>query len=479
MKFLVPPWAHQLEAIHTGKDRKELALFFEQGTGKTMTAINILRCWFLRNQRVLRTLILTPRIVVPNWEREFHTHSKVRKNNIVLLQKSGAQRLTRLKEQCYTGSKAAGRIVITNYESLNMQKLYEAIWDWRPEVLILDESHKCKDMKSKRTKKAIKLADLAKYKLLLTGTPMPNGPEDIFAQFRILDSGKTFGKNYFKWRANYFYDRNGGMPPQHHFPDFVLQPNMVRVLNGKINAVSRRVKKQECLDLPPLVRQRIDCELSPAQAKAYKEMKKEFITYVEDKACIAQLAITKGMRLQQILSGFIKVETDNGEGELKRFPKTPRLETLREILKEMTPHHKIIIWAVFRENYAMIREVCDEEKIPYVEVHGDIKDTEKDKAVDEFNTNSKCRVFIGHPGSGGIGINLIASDIAIFYSRNFSLEQDLQAEARNHRGGSEIHKKITRIDLVVPNTLDEHIMESLARKEKMSETILKDIARRL
>jgi SNF2 family DNA or RNA helicase len=82
-------------------------------------------------------------------------------------------------------------------------------------------------------------------------------------------------------------------------------------------------------------------------------------------------------------------------------------------------------------------------------------------------------VLIGHPGSGGIGVNLTASSVSIFYSRGFSLEHDIQAEARNYRGGSERHDKITRIDLVAPGTIDEEVVRKLHAKQTISDVILK------
>ena len=132
------------------------------------------------------------------------------------------------------------------------------------------------------------------------------------------------------------------------------------------------------------------------------------------------------------------------------------------------------MWAVFKENYNDIREICETLKLDYVEVHGSIKHADKMASVDRFNTVDSCRVFIGHPRSGGIGINLVASDVSIFYSRDFSLENDIQAEARNYRGGSEQHEKVTRIDLVTPGTLDEKVMESLASKKNIGYKVLRD-----
>ena len=134
--------------------------------------------------------------------------------------------------------------------------------------------------------------------------------------------------------------------------------------------------------------------------------------------------------------------------------------------------HKIIIWAVFKDNYSAIRKVLEKDGINYVEIHGGITGKKKFEAVDAFNTDDSVRVIIGHPGSGGIGINLVAASHAIFYSRGFSLEHDLQAEARNYRGGSEQHDQITRIDLIAKDTIDERILEALEEKKKTAETVL-------
>jgi len=133
------------------------------------------------------------------------------------------------------------------------------------------------------------------------------------------------------------------------------------------------------------------------------------------------------------------------------------------------------VWAVFKENYNDIREVCEKLKLDYVEVTGEVSQKNKMLAVERLNNDPKCRVLIGHPGSGGIGINLVAANHTIFYSRSFSLEYDIQAEARNYRGGSEQHEKVTRIDLVTPNTIDEQVLKALASKKNIGYQVLKEM----
>jgi SNF2 family DNA or RNA helicase len=170
----------------------------------------------------------------------------------------------------------------------------------------------------------------------------------------------------------------------------------------------------------------------------------------------------------QIVTGYSKTE----EGDVYKIKENPRLLALSELLEELSPNHKIIVWSVFHENYDDIAKVCKNLKIIYAELHGRIAGKEREEAIKSFNESSDCRVLIANQQAGGIGINLIASDVSIFYSKNFSLEQDLQAEGRNYRGGSEIHQKVTRIDIVAENTIDSLIADALASKQSIANSIL-------
>ena len=120
----------------------------------------------------------------------------------------------------------------------------------------------------------------------------------------------------------------------------------------------------------------------------------------------------------------------------------------------------------------MISSRLQSKGIGFVEVHGEVSSKDKFANVESFNSDPTIRVFVGSPAAAGIGLNIIVSDISIWYSRNFSLEQDIQAEGRNYRGGSEIHEKITRIDMVTPGTMDEVIIENIANKYDISKNIL-------
>ena len=451
----------------------DLGLLMDMGTGKTRTMIEIMRRRYAHNGRLMRTLVLAPIKVVPNWKSEFKQFSKINPHDIVELTGSGKKRVRDFIDK--VGEDLTGRaIFVTNYQAMEMDDLYKLILQWRPEVLVCDESQRLKNPQSVRAKKLVQISDHTCNNYILTGTPILNSAMDIFMQFRILDRGATFGKNFFSFRGKYFEDENAGMRNKlNYFPKWGPRKDADNELQARIRTKSLRVLKSECLDLPPMVRQMVYAEMAPSQARAYKEMYNEFITFIESKAgepraVVAQLAITKALRLQQIVTGFVK----DDKGETHRLEPCPRVSVLEELLEDLCPQHKVIVWASFKENYKQIAEVCARLKLGYRELHGGIKEKLSQTNMEEFRKDPGVSVLIANQAAGGVGVNLVEASYAIYFSKSFRLEDDLQSEARNYRGGSEMHEKVTRIDIVSKGTIDELINEALANKQQISDKIL-------
>lgn len=461
-------WGHQKEAAQRAAFKNYFALFFEMGTGKTRTALEILREKIKQAKRPLKTLIVSPLVVVPNWVREADQWIGL---EAVALQGSQKKRV-----QTFLHSLSSGKHTFSlNYEGLLMKDLFLRLRLWAPDVLIFDESHKLKSHNSQRTKKAFELSQTTQYRYLLSGTPVLNSAMDLFSQYLVMDHGDTFGKNFHAFKYRYFYDANAKMPSHIHFPNWQIKKDAVSRINKALKEDSMRVTKEECLDLPPLVRETRYVEMSPEQKRMYEEMKKDFITFLQGEAVVAQLALTKALRLQQIVSGFAKT----AEGKEETLQSNPREAAMKELLEELCPSHKVIVWAVFKHNFKQIKSICDKLKLKSVEVHGGVSAKAKQEAIESFTREDDTRVYIGHPGAGGIGINLTIAPYCIYYSRDFSLEHDVQSESRNHRGGSEQHTKVTRIDLVCKETIDEIVLKMLANKNEMGEELLKELRRKL
>lgn len=462
-------WAHQEETIRRAKSPFNYHfLAHDTGTGKTCTVIRILCDKCNNERRLLRTLIVVPPNILYQFKDEVKKYSSIPDECVSVLYGHNQKRLKDLQEKGGIFPDRKGHIFITNYECLLMPKVFEAIKKWLPEVIIGDELHRCKNPSSKRTKALIALGDLSTYRYGMTGTPVLNSIEDLFSQVRFLDKGATLGTNYFSFRARFLYDKNRGMPSQRYFPDWRPQPGAEERLHALIQPFTTRFKKEECIDLPPLVETTIPVIMGPKQEKLYNEMKEDLLTFLDGKEVVATMALTKLLRLQQMASGFCHTF----DGKDLEISDSPKADALKEILSDISPNHKTIIWAAWVFNYETIRKVCDELKIGYVELHGGVPIPKRPEIAEKFRKDPSIRVVICHPEATSEGINLVEASYSIVYSRTFSLKHEEQSIARNYRGGSTMHEKVTRINLVTKDTVDEAILKALKQKKDISVKVM-------
>lgn len=480
MEPVTKSWAHQTIGVEKAIGLPHFFFIWDPGTGKSKAVIDVLRHHYTVNKKLLRTVIFCPPVVVKKWkETEFKKHSKIDQDDIICLTGSAKERL-----KTFTQCKVHPRIFITNYESLLMDELFKAFQSYDFEAMVFDESHKLKNHTSKRAKAAFELATpkgkVQPLKFNLTGTAILNTPLDLFQQCKVLDGGSMFGGNFFSFRARYFVDRNAGMPKDKHFPKWEILPGAIDDINQKLTRIATRAVKEDCMDLPPLVREIIKVDMLSDQKKAYDQMKRDYVTFIGENAASANLAIVKALRLMQIASGYLPYDGLHEDSEaLKLWDKTPKIQALYDLLEEITPTAKVLVWATWRQNYEQIREVCKSLGVLSTALYGGLTANERDNSIRRFHDDSGVRVLIGHPGAGGIGVDLVGASYSIFYSRTFSLEHSIQAEARNHRGGSleAGHAKITRLDLVCANTIDEEVVKRLHQKESISESVLREAIR--
>lgn len=474
LKFSRPLWAHQRAEVDAFAGKSERALLWDMGTGKTGAAIARLRYELETLTGVGKTLILSPPATLYNWEREFKIQDPHFPYKIGVVAGSTWQKKLKVLD-------ANPDIMITNYESLDSDRVYEALKKIPFRRIICDEAQKIKNPKGKRFKKLLDISDRAHWRMILTGTPIQNSYMDLWSQYRFLTKGKTLGMNYFTFRNTYFIDKNAGMM-QNHFPNFVPRPGAAEKLSALIGAVSSRLTKAECLDLPLRIYQTINVEMSAEQAQAYAAMKEELIAYVKEEACVATNALTRVLRMLQIVSGHMVLEgapDERGvtETRTKAFQDTPREALLFELLSDLCVNNKVIVWCTFRENYRTVATICERLQLGYATLTGDTKDRQGE--IDRFAQDDSCRVMLANPQAGGVGVGMQAASYAIYFSRSYNYGDREQSEARNHRGGSEIHEKITYIDLVTPGTIEEDVLSALQRKENYSDSVLQRLQKAL
>jgi non-specific serine/threonine protein kinase len=303
------------------------------------------------------------------------------------------------------------------------------------------------------------------YKLGLTGTPVLNTYEDLWSQIRFLNKDLV-GTNFFAWRKKHFHNANADKPWL-KFPDYQPKPESMTYFQDLLALAGKVVHKSQCLDLPPLVKTIRYVDLHEQIARHYRDMEKSFVTLIQDEAVMADLKVTQIMRLNQICSGILHTEEQDHSLD------TCKDEVLIELLGDLAPQNKFIIWANFKPAIARIEKIVSALHLESAKIVGGQTVQERQAEIDRFQENVKCSVMIANQGAGGVGVNLQAANYMIYFSKDYDLEKDLQSEARNYRAGSEIHDKVTRIDIVTRGTIEEVITEALANKLTMAELITK------
>lgn len=456
----------QKKAIAENEERNHYAFLADPGSGKTCAVINVLRQKYNANRRIMRTLIIAPSVTLYNWLNEIPKYSKIKRDDIEILKGSIAKRAE-------TITKSRKNIFITNYEAFINEQFTNACIAKGIEVLILDESHYCKTPNTKRSRNIFRLSQGPKYKYIMTGTPITNNVTDIFMQFKILDGGKTFGDNFFIFQRKYMVDKNEAWKGRkNYFPKWVAREDKFDELQELIYRHGIRVTKEECMDLPPLIQKTVTIPLSTAQRRYYNQMMRDYIAFVEEgnaKGIItAELAVTKALRMQQIVTGYVQDEA----GQIIEINDNPRLEAVENLLNDLHDKHKVILWCSFKPNYKQLERVCQKVGVKYVFLTGEQNTSQKAEAIEQFETDEATRVIIANRRAGGIGVNLVQASYSIVYSRNFSYEEEVQSTARNYRGGSQIHDRIVKIDLCAMDTLDEVITEALQTKKKIADAVI-------
>lgn len=460
-------YKHQKEVVELAKNTNELALFHEMGAGKTRSVIEIIRQIFNTNRGFKRTLILGPTAVIFNWKNEIQKFSNIPGERVYVCA-SGSGRDTKLQKAIDSGA----TIITINYEALVSKKVKDILKKWSPQILVCDESHKTKSPTAQRSKAVFELAEKTEYRFILTGTPILKNTMDAFMQFKILDLGKTFGKNFFVFRAEYFIDKNAAWAgKQNHFPLWIPRPDKEKILLDKIAKKSHVVYMKDCIDLPPYTNIVEKVSMSDEQKKAYESMRDFFVAFVkenEKNPAVATIAPVKALRMMQICAGHVTLDNE----QTVTFSGTPKLERLEELLEEIKDNHKFIIWTAFRFDNTEACRLLSKMGVKFVTITGSQSTQEKQQAVDEFQNDDSVRGVVATLAAGGTGITLTKASYSFVLSRNFSLGDNLQARARNYRSGSQIHEKIINYDLVVEDSIEEKVAQAINNKEEIGKMVL-------
>ena len=469
-KFKTKPFDHQMTALKDSWAADYYALFMEMGTGKSKVAIDTIGALYEAKQ-INAALILAPKGVYDNWvQGEIPTHLPDDiKRSVVRWTPSTSKTFQESMKALVYDAFDGIKIFVMNIEALSTprgtQVAYAFLCKNPANIMVVDESTTIKNRKATRTKNILMLAKDAKYKRILTGSPVTKSPMDLFSQCSFLSPDALGFNSYYSFQNRYALVQKRTMGSR-AFQEIVGYRRLDE-LNLKLDSFSNRILKEHCLDLPDKMYIRRDVALTDEQKRVYTQMKKLALAKLENgELATTSSVLTQIMRLQQICCGFLQPD----EGEIELLDNN-RLKELLEITDEL--QGKAIIWATYTHDIQQVSSALRDRFGPeaIATYYGATPQDERQEIVNKFqDKDSPLRFFVGQPRTGGYGITLTAANTMIYYSNSYDLEIRLQSEDRAHRIGQE--NKVTYIDLVSPNTIDEKILKALRGKIDLAGKVL-------
>lgn len=462
-------FAHQREGLERHGDAKAFAVFWEQGTGKTRLTLETFerQC---KSGTVDALLVLAPNGVHVNWVTEeipkhlpgveaFCYHSS--KRSTIAHRRGEALALTTVPS-----------VVAMSYDAFITESgkaFAKKFLTKRKVMMVLDEATAVKTPGAKRTKLVISAGPYAVTRRILTGTPVTNSPFDVYAPLKFLDKDFWLKQGFGSFSAFKVYFgvfKTGLNAATKREFTYVVSYRNLDELKRMIAPISHRVTKDECLALPPKLFTKRFFDLTPKQARIYREVRDEALTLLDSGDIVtAPLAIVRLLRLHQVTSNYLP--TIDGEEPFQEIDSSnPRLRCLETLLEEIPD--SAIIWARFNRDIDAICEMLGDRAVRY---DGAVKATERGDAVRAFQSG-KAQYFVSKTSVGGKGLTLTRAKTIIYYNNDFRLENRLQSEDRAHRYGQD--SPVSYVDIIAPGTVDAHIVRALRRKVDIASAITGD-----
>ena len=465
-KFKTKPYAHQLTALEKSWNKENFAYFMEMGTGKTKVLIDNMSMLYDKG-KIDGALIIAPKGVVKTWyEQELPTHLADHIENVSVLWQANITKGQQEKLDSLFEIDSALHILVMNVEALSTEKgvkFASKFINSHKTLMAIDESTTIKTPTARRTKNIIKMGVNAKYKRIMTGSPITKNPLDLYTQCEFLDPWLLDFASYYAFRNRY-----AEMKTMH------LRGRSIQVVAGfqnlgelsdKVKDFSYRVLKEDCLDLPPKNFVKRHITLTADQKRIYEQMKKHAIAMLNKKVTTTVTVLTQLMRLHQITCGYVTAD----DGTIQEV-ESNRLNELMSVLEET--EGKVIIWANYQFSVSDIIQKITKVYGPdsYVHYYGLTPQEDRQDYIRKFQNDPKCRFIIGTPQTGGYGITLTQANTVVYYSNGYDLEKRLQSEDRAHRIGQK--KNVTYIDIIAEDTIDEKIVEALRSKIDIASQVM-------
>lgn len=481
------PFKHQAETFEASRDMASYGILWEQGCGKTKPTIDT-AAYLYEKGEIDAVIVVAPSGVHRNWlSDELPAHlpdrvAAVSKAHVWDSKKARNVGVTRDRDQLLKHKGLAW--LLLSYDAAVTDTAKKYLWKFlrqRRCLYVMDEGHNIKTPKALRTKALVASGRYAPYRRLLTGTPVAQGPFDLYSQLKFLDediwkrheldSFRTFKFHFGDWFTRAECEKELGYDPGY---DKLIEYKNLDELTAILQSISSRVTKDEVLDLPPKLYSTRYFDLSSEQTELYEKLRDEYEAELEDGAIIdGNLAIVRLLRLQQIISGY--AYTDDDEEPVRLIGgRNPLMDQVEEAAESLT--HPAIIWGRFRKDIDQIMDRLGSKAVRY---DGSMDDDACERSKLAFQAGD-AQFFVGNPQKGGTGLTLIQARTVMYATNSFKLVERLQSEDRAHRIGQEHPVNYIDFEGRLPSgapTVARHIIKALRRKFDIAARITGDTLR--
>jgi SNF2 family DNA or RNA helicase len=468
--FETEPRDCQRSCVLIGLNESRFLFNLDMGAGKSKIALDLIR-FIKRRGHLKRALIISPHLInVGSWALQCEEHApdlsyvellgsrEVRMNiingkdyDVYLINYDGLSVFMSERQSV----KGKTKELLSSQNAIRFAKLFN--------MVIFDEIHNIGNHQSLWWRLCDVLSGLADYAYGLSGTPFGKNPDPLWPEFKVIDRGETLGKTLGLYRTAFY------TPKEDYFAGikWTFRKKMTKTLHRVIQHRSIRYDEEELIDYPKEIRYTIPATMGREQWVRYKELTGE-LKRTPDPAEREQAFL----RCRQVTSGFIGARTEEGRRIEVEFDNGGKILALRQFLRDLPEDEKVVIFHEYTFAGAMIRRMLDKEKIKYLGVGHFFRKSDPRQSLKKFMSYPTHRVWLAQNVAGSEGVDGLqkVSHYCVFFESSTSPIIRNQAERRLKRSGQ---KKRTRIiDIVVPNTIDARILNSLDQGKDLFDAIV-------
>lgn len=452
--MIFSPHQYQQFCINQVIEKKAVGLFLDMGLGKTIITLSAINDLKYGRFEVRKALVIAPKKVAEaTWQREAAKWDSVKHLRFSTVLGSEAKRIRQLN--------TPADVYIINRENV--------VWlvdhyknDWPFDMVIIDESSSFKSHKAKRFKALAAIRNHISRIVELTGTPSPNGLNDLWAQVYLLDQGERLGKYYTGFRNRYF---EPGKRSRDVIYSYDPKDGAESAVMAKISDICISLKAEDYLQLPDVVYDDVPIVLDSKAARAYEELERKMILELDNQEVIdVTSAAALSNKLQQLANGAV-YDSDKNWHEIHDC----KIEAFKELIEQLSGKSALVFYN-FKHDLIRIEAALAKSKLRVRRFEGPQEEA-------DWNAG-KIDILLAHPASTAYGLNLQeGGNHVVWFGLNWSLELYQQANKRLHRQGQK--QKVIIHHLICEGTRDDDLLDALAEKDKAQEYVLQSLKARI